>query len=489
MKDFLININIKVSSRGLKKEHYDVIIIGAGIGGLVCGCYLAKAGMKVLIVEKNLQAGGCCTSFNIGKYHFDAGVHGIGGVHKNGKVANLIEDLSLPIDFVEKEPAESIYFGNKYLINFWNDLERTKADLFQYFPKEKDNIIKFINFVLTLPPVELFFRYRKFSFSELLDNFFYDENLKTIFKIPGGNIGIESAYSSALSMLMLYREFLLNPSKYPKKGGVGSLPGVLKEKFESLGGSILFSNEVTEVSYVRSLYAVLTKMNSRLFFGKKIVFNIAPMQIVDIAKNIKEINKLKQVIKKLIVSPSAYFINFGLKYEKELLVKGIQLYNLWFFPYDDTSRVFLGEEYKAFQKQYISSNSVFISFPSKNSCRILILAPFISKDYWGRNKDVVFSNLLKRAKPLLGNIEKMSESIVISTPLDLYRFTYNYQGACYGCVATKTMDFSGFSFLTLNKDLLLCGHWVPNIFGSSGISSVVNSGIACSQFILRQKNK
>ena len=27
---------------------YDVIIIGAGISGLVCGCYLAKAGLKVL---------------------------------------------------------------------------------------------------------------------------------------------------------------------------------------------------------------------------------------------------------------------------------------------------------------------------------------------------------------------------------------------------------------------------------------------------------
>ena len=29
-------------------EAYDAVIIGAGISGLVCGCYLAKAGMKVL---------------------------------------------------------------------------------------------------------------------------------------------------------------------------------------------------------------------------------------------------------------------------------------------------------------------------------------------------------------------------------------------------------------------------------------------------------
>ncbi len=42
---------------------YDAVIIGAGIGGLVCGCYLAKAGMKVLIAERHFKPGGYCTSF------------------------------------------------------------------------------------------------------------------------------------------------------------------------------------------------------------------------------------------------------------------------------------------------------------------------------------------------------------------------------------------------------------------------------------------
>jgi phytoene dehydrogenase-like protein len=42
---------------------FDVIIIGAGVAGLTCGCLLAKRNLKVLIVEKNQKAGGCCTSF------------------------------------------------------------------------------------------------------------------------------------------------------------------------------------------------------------------------------------------------------------------------------------------------------------------------------------------------------------------------------------------------------------------------------------------
>ena len=37
---------------------YDVVIIGAGLGGLLCGAILSKEGMKVCILEKNEQIGG-----------------------------------------------------------------------------------------------------------------------------------------------------------------------------------------------------------------------------------------------------------------------------------------------------------------------------------------------------------------------------------------------------------------------------------------------
>ena len=37
---------------------YDVIILGAGPNGLVCRAYLAKAGLKVLVLEKRNEMGG-----------------------------------------------------------------------------------------------------------------------------------------------------------------------------------------------------------------------------------------------------------------------------------------------------------------------------------------------------------------------------------------------------------------------------------------------
>jgi phytoene desaturase len=50
-----------------------VIVIGAGIGGIVSATHLAQRGMKVIVLEKNSQAGGRCDRFSREGHHFDAG--------------------------------------------------------------------------------------------------------------------------------------------------------------------------------------------------------------------------------------------------------------------------------------------------------------------------------------------------------------------------------------------------------------------------------
>ncbi|MGW8316703.1 MAG: FAD-dependent oxidoreductase, partial [Bacteroidales bacterium] len=42
---------------------YDVIIIGAGLGGLTAGARLAREGKKVLMLEQHDRVGGCATTF------------------------------------------------------------------------------------------------------------------------------------------------------------------------------------------------------------------------------------------------------------------------------------------------------------------------------------------------------------------------------------------------------------------------------------------
>ncbi|MFX1238217.1 MAG: phytoene desaturase family protein, partial [Promethearchaeota archaeon] len=52
---------------------YDVIIIGAGVGGLTCAAKLASKGKKVLILEKIHHVGGTSHIFRRGNFYFPMG--------------------------------------------------------------------------------------------------------------------------------------------------------------------------------------------------------------------------------------------------------------------------------------------------------------------------------------------------------------------------------------------------------------------------------
>ena len=44
---------------------YDVIVIGAGLGGLTAGAKLSGEGKKVLVLEQHDRPGGCATTFKL----------------------------------------------------------------------------------------------------------------------------------------------------------------------------------------------------------------------------------------------------------------------------------------------------------------------------------------------------------------------------------------------------------------------------------------
>jgi len=55
--------------------NYDTIVIGAGHNGLTCACYLAKAGLKVLVLEKYPTIGGMTITEEITLPGYKSDVH------------------------------------------------------------------------------------------------------------------------------------------------------------------------------------------------------------------------------------------------------------------------------------------------------------------------------------------------------------------------------------------------------------------------------
>lgn len=81
---------------------YDVIVIGAGNGGLSAAAFTAKNGLKTLIVDKHNIPGGSATSFVRGRFEFETSLHelaAIGTDDNPGQVRKLFDLLGSDVEW------------------------------------------------------------------------------------------------------------------------------------------------------------------------------------------------------------------------------------------------------------------------------------------------------------------------------------------------------------------------------------------------------
>ncbi|MGB9927930.1 MAG: phytoene desaturase family protein [Methanosarcina sp.] len=101
-------------------KKYDVIVVGAGISGLLAALTLSKHGKKVLVLEKNRYLGGNCNSYMVDGYQVDTGAHAITHLF-NGPLKRLMDNY---FDFL---PVFEDY-GN-YYVRTENSLVKVPSNL------------------------------------------------------------------------------------------------------------------------------------------------------------------------------------------------------------------------------------------------------------------------------------------------------------------------------------------------------------------------
>ncbi len=119
---------------------YDVIIIGAGIGGVTAAALLAHSGQHVLLLEGHLGPGGCTSSFQRKRpdgssYVFDVGATLFGGFQPGGAHDWVAQRLGIRFPVVRLEPAMQVWLPDRVITRTGNP-QRWRAERQAAFPEQ-----------------------------------------------------------------------------------------------------------------------------------------------------------------------------------------------------------------------------------------------------------------------------------------------------------------------------------------------------------------
>ncbi|HYO81878.1 MAG TPA: FAD-dependent oxidoreductase, partial [Bryobacteraceae bacterium] len=116
-------------------DRWDVIVIGAGHNGLVTAAYLARAGRRVLVLERREMVGGCSVTEEIWPgYRVSTAAYLTSLMQER-----VIRDLDLPRHgyiVYPKDPAFFSPFPDRRYLFFWQDRERTLTEISKFSARD-----------------------------------------------------------------------------------------------------------------------------------------------------------------------------------------------------------------------------------------------------------------------------------------------------------------------------------------------------------------
>lgn len=462
-------------------DKFDVVIAGAGIGGIVCGALLVKKGVSVAIFERQDKPGGCCTSFSAEGYTFDSCIDSIGCLKKGEPLRNALEELRVlnEIDLIELNPIRRNLFPG-LIVDISSDLEQYQSELKRIFPKEAEGISKafiVMNDIYTRSNETIISESAGFdlqfwvgrTFEDLLGNYINDPRLKAVLSSYCNFLGLPTGEVSAISAANILMHYLKGGA-FRVRGGIQKLIDSLIKEFESYGGKVYLGNGVKKIRSKKNKgISVETEKSGEIEADKFVsAMDLKALlgSIVDSTAFDRE--KIKR-INSLNVSGSFIIVYLGLDYD---LSRYDLVSSMGYFSSFDTEAMLNKDDKVSFGISFPSLLDRTIS-PAGHSS-VVIHWPFCYNKSFGKpDKEVVADKLIVALETLISGFRKHIVYRSMADADSLYRYTGNCQGAAYGWKQDTELFQNLALFRNIADNFYVVGHWAG--YGGGIMPSILSA--------------
>ncbi|MDD3852611.1 MAG: NAD(P)/FAD-dependent oxidoreductase [Syntrophomonadaceae bacterium] len=490
---------------------YDVVVIGAGNGGLTAACSLAQRGVKTLLLERHNVPGGCATSFCRGRFEFEVALHqlsGLGPAEKPGPLRHTLSKLGVvdQLEWVEMDNLYRLLVRDDLDITLKADREAAIQTLQERFPAEKDNITAYFDLVYqfcielitiyssrdpeaTPEKYPAYFEYALMDTQKVLDKFFTDPLLKLAVSIYWGYTGLPPAKQPFSDMAMLLFSYLeLKP--YHLKGGSQALSAAILEKFLQSGGEVRFNCGASKILVEDGRVTGVVTEHGETISTSYIISNASTISVY--TEMIEPEHVPAEQLKKLggsTIGPSSITLYIGLDCEPQEI--GINETTNFLCASTDMEDAFTAcweieshNDYTLVSCYNISDPD--ISPPGTSQVCIVDLKYGeswlnIPPHQYFELKEKVAGQILDRVEHYFPGFREHIEEIEVATPITHMRFLGTPGGAIYGFDQYAKDNNMFTPPRALIKGLYFAGAWA----GMGGFQPTLTSGTTAARQVLK----